>query len=308
MEYPKVTVLILSYDGKDLLDDAVSSYLDNDYENFEVVVVDNGSTDQTKEYVNENWPNVDVYRTEKNLGYSGGFNFGLDYAFNQLKSDYVLITNNDVKADKQVVSALVSTAMKDETIGFVTGKVFYFEQPNLFQTVGYIENPSTGEVKHRGQREQDKGQYAQDEPLNSSDDVFMLVRREVYEQVGGYDTNFFIQGEQWDWQERGKKHGFKVYFCANAKIWHKESMTIGRTSPFKLFYDLRNTLIVIFEHKSYRQFSKYFWKSFKQQFIIGSLKHFLKGRFKHGYSSVTGFLSGFFWVMRSGKISIRHFI
>ena len=308
MNAPKVIVLILSYDGKALLEDAVPSYLANTYLNFEVIVVDNGSSDGTKAYVEENWPEAEVYRSEQNLGYSGGFNFGLEYAFRQRGADYVLITNNDVKADPQAVSALVKTAEKSETIGFVTGKVFYFDAPELFQTAGYTEDPLTGMVQHRGQKEADRGQYAQDEPLVSSDDVFMLVRREVYEQVGGYDTNFFIQGEQWDWQERGKKKGFEVYFSAGAKIWHKESMTIGRTSAFKLFYDLRNNLIVIFEHKSARQFARYFWKSFKHQFIIGGLKHFLKARFTHAYSSVAGFLSGFMWVLRDRRITLRHFI
>ena len=308
MNAPKVIVLILSYEGKELLEDSVSSYLENDYENFEVVVIDNGSTDGTKEYVHQNWPEVYVHRTEKNLGYSGGFNFGLDYAFNRKKADYVLITNNDVKADRGVVSALVGTAVKDQKIGFVTGKVFYFDEPTIFQTVGYLEDPKTGEVNHRGQRETDRGQYGQDEQLVSSDDVFMLVSRQVYESVGGYSLDFFIQGEQWDWQERAKKKGFKIFYCADARIWHKESMTIGRSSPFKLFYDSRNTLIVIFSHKSAKQFSTYFWNSLTNRFFIGSLKHLLRGRFKHAYASVTGFLSGVFWVMRSGKISIKHFI
>ena len=114
--------MILSYDGKPLLEDSVSSYVANDYENFEVVVVDNGSSDGTKEYVNSNWPEVYVHRTEKNLGYSGGFNFGLDYAFNQQKADYVLITNNDVKVDHKVISSLVTTAETERQSRFCNGK------------------------------------------------------------------------------------------------------------------------------------------------------------------------------------------
>ena len=80
---PKVIVLILSYNGKYLLQDSISSYLANNYTNFEVVVIDNGSNDGTQEWVAQHYPEVFVLRTEKNLAYSGGFNFGLDYAFNQ---------------------------------------------------------------------------------------------------------------------------------------------------------------------------------------------------------------------------------
>jgi len=99
----KVVILILSYNGKHLLKDSISSYLANDYPNFEVIVIDNGSKDGTKEWVEQNYPGIIVLRTEKNLGYSGGFNFGLDYAFNKKNADNVLITNNDVKADNKVL-------------------------------------------------------------------------------------------------------------------------------------------------------------------------------------------------------------
>lgn len=308
MSQPKVIVLILSYNGKALLLDAITSYLENDYENYEIVVIDNGSIDGTKAYVNENWPSVEVYRTDQNLGYSGGFNFGLSYAFKEKKADYVVISNNDVKADRGLVKALVNTASNDSMIGFITGKVYYFENPTVFQTVGYIENPATGEVSHKGQKEVDEGQYDADIELVNSDDVFMLVTKAVYDKVGGFDLEYFIQNEQWDWQERGKKLGYKVYYSYGAKLWHKESMTIGKQSAFKYYYDVRNTLLVIFRHKSAKQFSTYFWKSVKNHLVKGTLKHFLKGNFAHSRSAFTGFWSGFFRILRSGKLSIKHFL
>lgn len=298
---PKIKVLILSYNGKHLLDDSVSSYLANDYPNFDVVVIDNGSTDGTMAYVRGKWPEVRVLRTEKNLGYSGGFNFGLDFAFNQQQADYVLITNNDVKADSKVISFLLNTAGKDNLIGFVTGKVFYFDQPDTLQSVGYAENPVTGEVYHRGQNKKDVGDFNKDEPLVSSDDIFMLVKRDVYEAVGGYNPSFLFQCEQWDWQERSKKSGFKVFFCSDAVIWHKESMTIGKSSSFKLYYDVRNTLLVIYFHKTRNQFINYFWKSFKQSFVKGTLKNLIKCKFGHSFACFTGFISGCLAILQYSK-------
>jgi len=296
---PKVIVLILSFNNKHLLDDSVSSYLANDYPNFDVVVIDNGSTDGTRQYVREKWPEAFVLRTEKNLGYSGGFNFGLDFAFNQHQADYVLITNNDVKADSKVISSFLKTASKNNSIGFVTGKVFYFEKPDTLQSVGYIENPRTGEVHHRGQNLKDCADFNMDVPLNSSDDIFMLVKKDVYDSVGGYNPDFLFQCEQWDWQERAKQENFLVFFCAKAVIWHKESMTIGKSSPFKLYYDVRNTMLVIYIHKTRKQFLLYFWKSFKQNFIKGTLKNLLKGNFRHSFASFKGFISGCFSVLLS---------
>jgi GT2 family glycosyltransferase len=305
---PKVLVLILSYNGKHLLEESISSYLNNDYHNFEVVVIDNGSNDGTKQWVEEHYPMVTLLRTEVNLKYSGGFNLGLKYAFEEKQSDYVLITNNDVKADPATISSLIMTVMKDKNIGFVTGKVFYYDEPELIQSVGYIENPRSGEVYHRGQGKTDTGEFDLDEELNCSDDIFMLVRKEVYEAVGGYDINLLFQCEQWDWQERAKEAGFIVYFSANAKIWHKESMTIGKFSPFKLYYDMRNTMIVIFKHKSPKQFSHYFWKSLRLSFFKGTIRYLIKGDYKHAVACVRGFLSGLKWILGSGKVKVQHFI
>ena len=144
MDFPKVVVLILSFNGKYLLNDSVSSYLSNDYSNFEVVVIDNGSDDGTEDFVKKSFPLAKVLRIEKNQGYSGGFNVGLEYAFTKLGSDFVLITNNDVKADAKVISKLVEVATIDDKIGFVTGKVYYFDKPDVLQTVGKKEDRSAG--------------------------------------------------------------------------------------------------------------------------------------------------------------------
>ena len=101
---PHVVVLILSYNGKNILEETISSYLKNVYSNFQVVVIDNGSTDGTEDYVIENFPEVTTIRIQNNRGYSGGFNFGLKYVIDKLYPNYVLITNNDVVVDKNVIS------------------------------------------------------------------------------------------------------------------------------------------------------------------------------------------------------------
>ncbi|HLX12583.1 MAG TPA: glycosyltransferase family 2 protein, partial [Bacteroidota bacterium] len=209
MAGPKVTVLILSYNGKYLLEDSLTSYLANDYENFEVVVIDNGSSDGTMEYVKSAFPSVKTIRAEKNLGYSGGFNLGLKYAFEEVHSPYVLISNNDLRADSRVISELVKIMASDSMVGFVTGKVYYFDQPDTLQTVGKYEDPIIWNGNHIGGGEKDNGQYDQVSERVFADDVYTMVRKELYDAVGGYDSTFFLQSEEYDWQARGKNAGFK---------------------------------------------------------------------------------------------------
>lgn len=299
----KVIVLILSYNGKHLLEDSISSYLANDYSNFEVVVIDNGSTDGTKEWIEQNYPEVFVLRTEKNLGYSGGFNLGLDYAFNKKNADYVLITNNDVKADSKVITELVKVAETDQKIGFVTGKVYYYDNPNTLQTVGKYEDLIRWNGEHIGNKEVDVGQYDEISERIFIDDVFTLVNKRVYLDTGGYDTNFKFQCEEYDWQARAKKLGYKSFYTPYAKIWHKESMTIGKDSAFKAYYDSRNPMLVILLHKSQEFFRKYFCKHFLMGIIRGSLVKLKQIRPDVSFAIWSGFLSGIIWGFRNKKFS-----
>ncbi len=304
---PKVLVLILSYNGRELLEDSVSTYLANDYPNFEVVVIDNGSVDGTKEYVEENFPEAKLIRLEKNRGYSGGFNFGLEYAFGREKADYVLITNNDVKVDNKIVSALVATASKDPKIGFVTGKAYYHEKPDTLQSVGKHEDPIRWNGEHIGLREVDRGQYDEEAERFFIDDIFMLVSRQVYEEVGGYDTTFFFQSEEYDWEARGKAAGYKIMYTPHAKLWHKESMTIGKQSAFKAYYDARNPLLVVLKHKEPAFFRKYFWYEFGKT-IKGFLVSIKQRQFDVAVKKISGLFAALRWGIQQRKFSRKHFI
>ncbi len=303
MDYLKVIVLILSYNGKHLLDDSISSYLENDYPNFKVVVIDNGSSDSTKEYIEKNFPEARVIRLEKNRGYSGGFNFGLDYAFNKNNADYVLVTNNDVRADKRVISELVKVAETDKRIGFVTGKVYYNDGLNVLQTVGKKWHSILWSGPHIGANEKDVGQYEKIEERVFLDDIFTLVPRELYKQTGGYDSQLYLQAEEFDWQIQAKKLGWKLYYTPYAKIWHKGSATIGGLgSPISMFFYIRNHMIVIFKHGNVVQ-SIRIWFYFLGKNLFALIKSFLKitlrrkSRLVSHLAGLLGWMSATAWII-----------
>lgn len=292
----KVVVLVLHYNGKELLDDCLNSYLNNNYKNYEVVLIDNGSEDDSVQYVKQNFNQVRVIENKQNLGYSAGFNVGLNYAFNQANADYALVTNNDVKADCNVIFELVKTANLNKEIGFVTGKVYYYEQPTTLQTVGKKEDPIFWNGGHIGNREEDIGQYDFIRELAFADDVFTLVRRSLYLDIGGYDETFFLQCEEFDWQARAKQRGYKIYYTPYAKIWHKESMTLGKKSAKKAYYDARNPLIVIMKHKNKVFASTYLKNHFYRRVFKVSIRSILNE--KDLYKALMiwkGFFSAIWW-------------
>ncbi len=308
MNKPKVSVLILSYNGKHLLDESITSYLRNTYDNFDINVIDNGSKDGTEDYVSQRYPTVNVIRLEKNRGYSGGFNAGLEYAFVKNKSDYVLITNNDVEADENVISELISTATKDARNGFTTGKVLYYENREVIQTVGMSYDPVRINGGHIGYGERDEGQYDEETERYLSDDVFMLISRELYEKAGGYDEEFVLQAEQFEWQWRAKQMGFRIMYTPKAKIWHKDSMTIGKSSALKLYYDARNPMIVLLKYLDAEAFKKYFWLHLRKDIIYSSLVYLKNSDIEIFRNIWAGFFSSLKWGLDNRKLSIKHFI
>lgn len=306
MNTPKVTVLILSYNGKYLLEDALNSYLINDYQNYKIIVIDNGSSDGTEEYVKKNYESVFVKRLEENQGYSGGFNFGLNIAFNEMDADYALITNNDVIADRNIISELVKVATTDDKIGFTTGKVYFYEKKDTLQTVGMSFDPVRLNGGHIGNQEVDKGQYDEVTERYFADDVFTLVNKKLYKDIGGYDTEFVLQAEQFDWQMRAKQKGYKIMFAPNAKLWHKESMTIGRHSPAKLYYDARNPMIVLMKYVDSKAFKDYFWLHLKKDTLRASLVNIKHFHFRIALNIWFGFFSGIKWGISNKKLTLKH--
>lgn len=292
---PSVLVLILSYNGKALLEDSVGSYQACDYPNFRVAVIDNGSGDGTYSYLRQRFPQVLVIRTERNLGYSGGMNLGLAYAFDEHDFDYVLISNNDVKADPRIISALVNTAKAGGGVAFVTGKVYYSEQPDTFQTVGKHYHPILINGGHIGRGEKDQGQYDADRELAFCDDIFWLVSKKVYEATGGYDPEFILQAEDFDWQLRAKNAGFKIMFSHRAKLWHKESMTIGKQSSQKAYYDARNPMVAVMKNCPPETSSAYLREKIWKMILPAVFNKAVKGKFDIACAMLGGVWSALKW-------------
>jgi len=130
----------------------------------------------------------------------------------------------------------------------------------------------------------------------------------VWEKTGGYDTEFAFQGEDFDWQVRAKQHGYKIMYTPNAKLWHKESMTIGKSSPFKIYYDTRNNLLVRLKHRDENYFRTYFYWYLKNFIIKPLLKYSIKLKLLYSFNIIKGFFSVILWGFRNRKITIKHFV
>jgi len=306
-ENPFVAVVTLNYNGSSFLQECIDSILDSDYSNFKVIVVDNGSKDNSLELLERLYglnDKVIILKNKKNLGYSKGMNVGLDYSFNNLEADFCLVMNNDTFLDKQAISALVEVAQKDEKIGFVTGKVYYADKPNIFQTIGKFSEAGLLNIRYRGKGEIDKGQYDKDCELDFCDDIYWLVSKKLYYTIGGYDPEFFLEAEDFDWQLRAKKAGFKIMFAHKAKIWHKVSMVIGKDSPRKAYYDARNPLIAVMKNCEPDIVKNYLQTRIYKIYLPAILKTALKGKIQKALYMFAGINSALIWRLKN-KMAIK---
>jgi GT2 family glycosyltransferase len=296
---PKVFVITLNWNGKKWLNDCLSSVLAMDYPNFEVVMVDNGSMDGSMDLVRDKFPQVHVVETGRNLGYARGFNAGLQYAAAQ-GAEYFLIMNNDTVIDSETLSALVKTALKEPKAGFVTGKIYYYDNPRILQTVGKKEDSIRWNGDHIGYGEEDTGQFEEVEERPFIDDIMTLVDSRVYDEVGGYDPQFFLQCEEFDWQVRAKKMGWKFYYTPKAKLWHRVSMSMGGTgNAIGRYFDTRSHMVVIARHAGLWRFLKYyFWTCYKvSDSLLRGLVQFKWSKIRPRLAMWLGHVAGTLWLI-----------
>jgi len=308
-DYPLVYIFTLNWNGKQITIDCVESILKSDYQNFKVVVIDNGSIDGSPTVLRKEFDGfISVIENGANLGYARGFNAGLRYGFEENNADYCLVMNNDTIIDPQAISALVKIAEMDNRIGFVTGKVYYYDKPNVLQTVGKRKDPIRWRGDHIGNREEDRGQYDEICERYFADDIFTLISRRLYADTGGYNPIFFLQREEYERQARAKRLGYKIMYTPHAKQWHKESVTLGKDSARKAYYDARNPMLVLLLHKSPQFFKCYFWPHFLKDVFKGSLVYLKLGRVSVTLAKWQGFLSGIKWGITNKKFKLTHFI
>ncbi len=302
---PRVAVITLNWNGRNDTIEWAASLGKLDYPNYSLVVIDNGSSDGSVAALREQYPDMTVIENGRNLGYAEGFNVGLKYAYEQ-GADYILIMNNDTVAAPDCLTALVQVAETDPRIGFVSGKVYYYQEPNRLQTAGRTNHPILLVQDLVGRNEIDTGQYDEVKEYDFLDDVFLLVRRQVYADTGGYDPNFFLYYEETDWCARVRRAGYKLVYTPQARIWHKGGMsTGGDKGPKFVYYNARNQIIFMRRNTSSSHFARYlgYLATFGPRRMLGWVK---RRRFNLLSAYVRGLGSGVLWLIKDGRQGSIH--
>jgi len=235
-----ISIIIPNWNGLRFLEECFHSIEKQTFPSFEVIFVDNGSTDGSADWVRSQYGHLArVIRNEKNLGFAEGNNVGIRLA----KGKYIVFLNNDTVVDPHWLEELVKPVEADATVGMCASKVLSYDRPNMLEATGELLYRD-GLNRARGHLEVDRGQYDLDLEIFFPPGCGALYRKEVLEEVGLFDEDFFAYGEDADLGLRARLAGWKCIYTPGAVVYHKGSGSTGRYSPFKAFYVERNRVWV----------------------------------------------------------------
>ena len=247
----KVAVVILNYNGEKLLQQFLPSVVEYS-KNATVIVADNGSTDQSIQFISKNFPSVSIIKLEKNYGFCGGYN----KALKQVDSAYYVLLNSDVEVTPGWLDPLEALLDSNPSVAVVQPKILSYHQKDHFEYAGaaggFID--SFGYPFCRGRlfdhTEIDTQQYNDTREIFWATGACMMIRSNVYHKLGGLDEDFFAHMEEIDLCWKIQRMGSKVFYCGTSHVYHVGAGTLSRSNPRKTYYNFRNGLTLIFKHWS----------------------------------------------------------
>jgi len=235
------------------------------YSNYVVVIVDNGSGDDSVSRISTAFPNVPILQNDKNLGYSKGNNIGIRYALKN-GAQYIVLLNNDAFVKKDTFTHLVAAA--NSKVGAVGCKIPFFEDTNRLWAAGAGFPP--------GQYPLDDGSFNNPGEIDYVVGCCMLMNRLALEQVGLLDPKFFIYHDERDWCYRARDSGYKILYAPEAVVYHKVSLSFGSESPTYHYLYTRNYLYLWQK----RGIIPSTWRSWRGVFMVW--RHEIEYVLRHG--------------------------
>jgi hypothetical protein len=289
---PKVIIIVLAWNRLSDTLECLESIRKIEYRNYQIMVVDNGSTDGSADAIAARYPEIILIKNESNLGYAAGNNKGIEKAL-QMGCDYVFLLNNDTTVDAACLDELIKTAASDSRIGAAGPKIYLYQDPSVVWYAG-------GDICFREAISVTRGWFKPDRPaFNRPGEVSfitgcaMLVKRKAIEEVGLLDPEYVSYLEDTDWCWRMAQKGFKLAYVPAAKVYHKVSQSFG-SNPYnqKSMYLMgRNAVLFMKKHGTFTRWLKlifFFWLS-----VLYALpREIVRGNLKAVCAKVRGFFDG----------------
>jgi len=244
--YPLVYVVVVTWNQCETTLQCLESLIQMVYPRFRIVVVDNGSTDETAETIRSRFPGVEIIVNERNLGYPGGCNVGLRYALER-GAEYIFAINNDVLVDPLILDELVREITPD--VGIMAPKVYFAHDPKRIWSVGGRQNHLTLEMRCRGDGELDQGQWNEVLERDYLIGCAHLFSRSLLREIGLLDAGYFLYYDDLDICIRARQAGYRLLMVPRARMWHRVADSSGGVgTPRERYYMARSNMRFLRKH------------------------------------------------------------
>lgn len=279
----EVSIITINYNGLEDTCALIETIPFN--ENMEVIVVDNASKNQEAETIAQRYPQIKVIRSNRNLGFAGGNNLGIQAA----QGRFLFLVNNDTVFKDFNIQSLIGRMESSLKIGVVCPKIRFAWANHPIQFAGYTPLTKVT-IRNRaiGFGEDDHGQYDAPHPTPYAHGAAMMIRREAIERVGLMPECFFLYYEEIDWSMMFTRAGYQIWYEPTCTIYHKESQATGQNSPLRTYYLTRNRLLLV--KRNPEEFSKYL--SYLYLILVVALRDILRYTFSTRYDLVKACYQG----------------
>jgi GT2 family glycosyltransferase len=237
---PHVTTVVQNWNRSDLLQPCLAALLGQSYPSSEIILVDNGSTDDSVAYVREGFPEVTIIALPDNKGFAAGNNI----AIRASSSKYIALLNNDAQPEPHWLEALVDTLAACPEVGFCASKMLYLDDPAIIDAAGDVFY-DYGAGGKRGMDQPDGLEFSQPQYVFGACAGAAIYRRDMLKDIGLFDEDFFLYMEDIDLSFRAQLRGHRCLFVPAARVYHQVAATTGRGSPLSIYYSLRNMPYVL---------------------------------------------------------------
>jgi len=254
----QVAVVILNYNGKNFLQQFLPGVI-NFSAGAKIVVADNGSTDESAQFVKSEFPQVEVISLQENKGFCGGYNTALK----QIEATYYVLLNSDVEVTAGWLTPIIQLMESDPAIAAVQPKILSQRSKTKFEYAGAAggQIDVLGYPFCRGRLfdsiEEDQGQYNDVKEVFWATGACMFVRSNLYHEMGGLDEDFFAHMEEIDLCWKLLRSGYKIYYNGNSTVYHVGGGTLSSSNPRKTYFNFRNGLSLLLKHQ---RISSLLWK------------------------------------------------
>lgn len=246
----QTAVVILNWNGRHMMEKFLPSVTANTTGDAEVIIADNGSTDDSIEFLHSHYPSLRIIQLDQNYGFAEGYNRALA----QVEADYYVLLNDDVEVTPHWIEPVIAQMQQNTQTAICQPKLLMYDRRDTFEYAGaaggFID--SYGYPFCRGRIfdvvEQDHGQYDDPREIFWASGAAMFVRADVWHQLGGLDGDFFAHMEEIDFCWRAKNKGYRVEYCPQSVIYHVGGGTLPKSNPRKTYLNFRNNLSMLYKN------------------------------------------------------------